>query len=120
MRVRNFFAVAAVSSFVVCSTPALAEGSANTFLEAIDNQSNITLLILDGYTNGMDWMNTELGAIGQPLIYCAPTNLSITADQNADILRKHVQANKWIGESPAGLALLEAYKATFPCGETTQ
>ena len=115
MRVRNFFAMAAVSSLLVCSTPAMAEGTANAFLEAIDSQSNITLQILNGYMNGMDWMNTELGSIGQPMIYCAPEKLAITADQNADILREYVRENKWIGEVPAGLALLQAYKATFPC-----
>lgn len=95
--------------------PARAELDARTFLERIDRGDTVALLVLDGYANGFAWANTYLERHGQTKMFCAPERLAITAQQNADILRRHLIAEPALATAPAAMALLFAYQATFPC-----
>jgi hypothetical protein len=88
---------------------------AMTILARIRRGDATALLVLDGYADGFEWANTYLEAQGQPKIFCAPERLSITAEQNADILRRHLIATPSLAAAPAAMALLYAYRATFPC-----
>ena len=84
-------------------------------MERIDRGDTLSLLVLDGYANGFEWANTYIEEQGQPRMFCPPERLAITAQQNADILRRHVARVPQSATAPAGLALLFAYRATFPC-----
>lgn len=103
------------SSLVLLATPARAEADARTFLDRIAGGDTLYLQILNGYANGLAWANTWLGETGQPKLYCPPPRLSITAEQNADILRRYLTTDPTAATAPAGLALLLAYRSAFPC-----
>ena len=115
MRWARALATALVGGSLIFATPAQAEADARTFLARIDSGDSLYLLTLNGYANGLSWANTYLDEVGQPKLYCAPTRLAITAEQNADILRRYVADVPEAATAPAGLALLLAYRATFPC-----
>jgi hypothetical protein len=116
MRWRQLAATILVGGVALSSiSPARAEGTARQFLDYIDRGESIFLQILNAYANGMNWSNTYLADSGQRKMYCLPQRLAITAEQNAEILRQHLQRMPEIGNFPAGLALLAAYRDTFPC-----
>lgn len=110
-------ALAIAFSLGVASSPARAEPSAKEVLSLIDKGDQVALLILDAYSNGMDWANSELQSRNTPRLYCAPRNLAITANQTADILRQYLKSpdGSVTSHLPAGLILLRALQATFPC-----
>jgi len=110
-------AVAVILSLVCVSVPApaLAEADAKVFLREIDKGDELMLRLLDGYANGFLWANVFLAQDKAKPFFCAPGKLSITAQQNADILRKYIAGHPGDGDLPAGFALMLAYKATFPC-----
>lgn len=108
--------VAVITGLVAAPSPARAENSAKWFLDQIDGGNTVALVVLDGYANGMSWANTDLKLRGLPPLFCEPDRLAITAQQNADILRRYVDgAGAALAEDPAGLVLLYALKDTFPC-----
>lgn len=111
---RTLAASAAGASLFLLPAPARAEIDAKTFLERIAKGDILSLLVLDGYANGFGWANAYLEDKGQKKMFCAP-DLAITAEQNADILRRHLKAEPSLATAPAGIALLRAYRATFPC-----
>lgn len=116
-RVGKLAAFLAVSLALVPTT-ANAEATARVFLQRIDEGGTVGEMwaqILNAYANGISWANTHMGNGGQPPMFCQPANLAITAGQNVDILRRYIEINPTIAEAPAGLAMLRALQATFPC-----
>jgi hypothetical protein len=97
-------------------SPARAQNSATWFLEKIDSGDAIALVVLKAYAHGLDVANADLEFNGLNPLYCAPRYLTITPEQNADIFRRFVNGEgAIIKDMPAGLVMLEALKATFPC-----
>lgn len=100
------------------AAPVRAEASARTFLQRIDEggtSGEMWAQILNAYANGIAWANTQIGENGQPKMFCQPANLAITAGQHVDILRRYIARDPAIADAPAGLAMLRALQATFPC-----
>ena len=97
------------------SSSAQAEPSASYVMKQIDGGGKIDLLILDAYSNGFEWANTDLKIKHEVPLFCAPQSLAITPDQNASILRDVLRDKPALAEAPAGLAMLYALKQTFPC-----
>lgn len=117
MAFRNGAAALGVFIAAFLPTVAQAEPSAEEVISMIDKGDQMALLILDGYANGMEWANTELESRGDALLFCAPRKLAITAEQNADILRQYIKTppGSRVADLPAGIVLLNALRATFPC-----
>lgn len=121
MRLARTLATSLVAgSLALLATPARAEADARTFLERIDRGDEVFLHMLDGYASGLGWANGYLEHLGRPRLFCPPERLAITAQQNADILRRYVAAEPAAATAPAGLALLYALRATFPCPVSTE
>lgn len=98
--------------------PATAEMSGKEMIQKIDEKSERSqtlLYVLDGYSNGAGWANQFIKARGDAPLYCPPKKLALTPEQTASILREYLKKDKAAGESPAGLAMLLALMATFPC-----
>jgi hypothetical protein len=89
--------------------------SADEVIQYLDNKSELVVLLLHSYAQGMEWSNTELESQGKAPLYCAPSKLAINGEQHADIFRKHVKDNPYVGKYPAAMVLLDALQATFPC-----
>lgn len=104
-----------VCTAIAASTSARAEATANVFLEEIGKGDKLMLYVLDGYANGLLWARTAVEVETGFKLYCPPGKLAITPDQNRAILQQHVTNVPSQGELPAGMALLRAYRATFPC-----
>ena len=79
------------------------------------NVSSFFMRVLSSYGVGMTWANDDVKVSGGKALFCIPNKLAITEEQTADILRRAIKENAYIGDLPAGLALLTAYKNTFPC-----
>jgi hypothetical protein len=65
--------------------------------------------------SGMTTMNVELSANNRLPLYCLPSKLSLTDEQEFNILEDYVKHNPRIGDGPVGLALLFALENVFPC-----
>jgi hypothetical protein len=115
MRKATVFAT--VTSGFFLASPAHAEADANFFLQKIRDGDKATLYVLDGYSNAYSWTNVILEKREERPLYCPPEKLAITAEQNADILRRYVERNSFAGTMPAGFALLLALADTFPCAK---
>ena len=74
--------------------------------------------LISGMQIGMLWANAELRHRKQPLLYCQPEKLRITAPQMVDMLRKTIRENPRLGDYPIGLAVLTTLQDTFPCKDT--
>jgi hypothetical protein len=107
----------AAMTLLTLSSAAHAEMSANEMLAKIDaggDQATLVTLWLSGNANGISWVNVELKD-GKAAVYCPPGKLAITPEQDVDILRRFVRDHPKYGGAPAGLAMFEALKFTFPC-----
>jgi hypothetical protein len=112
---------AAMLAWLVLATPAQAEHTAKVFLEKIDGPNQIDAKIyrlsLNSIGSGIEWANTRIKAKGGQPLYCPPENLAIQPEQMIDMLRRLVKEYPSVGDLPAGLVLIRAYEATFPCSE---
>lgn len=115
---KRFGLMMVASVLMLASWPARAEADAKTFLAEIDAGKKTYLYILDAYANGFDWANTDLRAAKRQPLYCLPAKLAVTAEQSGAILRQFIKQNPVAANWPAGMALLEAFKDTFPCKAT--
>ena len=93
------FGIAALVGLAL-SGPAHAELTAKEALAKIDAKSDHGLLTLwiNGHVNALMWANVELGAKGRTQLFCQPGKLSLTPDQDVEILRQHVREVPKAGE----------------------
>ena len=115
---RKTILAAVAAACATLSVPAHAEASANAFLQHISEggTNGATFSVaLNGYENGYGWSNAMLENSGRAMLYCQPATVALTPEQLVEILRRYVTQNSRIGEEPAGLALLLALMAAFPC-----
>lgn len=110
---------AAMLASLTLATPAQAEDTAKETLDKIDGANeevaSLYLVIVSALGTGIQWANIAAKSeLGQAL-YCPPEKLTITGDQKVQLLRSVVKANPSLANAKAGLALMLAYKETFPC-----
>ncbi|WP_265529103.1 Rap1a/Tai family immunity protein [Sphingomicrobium marinum] len=92
--------------------------SAREFLDQHDaggEEAGFNLLYLHGVSQGLSWANVAMEMDGKQPIYCPPENLTITVDQNVQILRDHTDNNPEIEDFPVALVFLLAVENVFPC-----
>jgi hypothetical protein len=102
------------------ATPADAEATARVFLEEIDKGDSLYSHTLNAYANGISWANSKMAETQREPLYCPPPNVAFTDDQIVQILRRYLSERPAVAEAPAGLAMLMALEATFPCNEARQ
>jgi hypothetical protein len=97
-------------------TPAAAEISANKLLADFKvKDTTVAKLYLRGLSDAFGWSNTALIHDGSAGLYCPPSTIVLTDDQELDILRRFVEAKPNLGTSPVGMVLLLSLKDAFPC-----
>jgi hypothetical protein len=64
---------------------------------------------------GLKWANADLIVRKAPPIFCMPMQLSLTPPQTVEMLRQTIERDPRLGEMPFGMALLIAFKQTYPC-----
>jgi len=108
--------VAAAGGLVVSAT-AHAEATAKEMLAQIESNEGHVLAtaFIAGNANGLSWANTELRDRGLKPLYCQPPTLSITPDQDVQIMRDHIRRYPKLADFPAGVVMMIALQATFPC-----
>ncbi len=115
---RKAITAAVAAACAMLSVPAHAEASANAFLQHISeggtNGATISVAV-NGYEKGYGWSEAVLVNSGRDMLDCQPASVALTPEQVVEILRRYVTQNSRIGEEPAGLALLLALMAAFPC-----
>lgn len=72
---------------------------------------------LDGVFNGLRGANSELQRTNKALLFCAPPDFSMTAQQVNAFFDKFIASHKdKVGPSdPIGILLLDALKEAYPC-----
>jgi hypothetical protein len=72
--------------------------------------------------SGLGWANAELTMVRKTSpLYCAPTKISLTGSQLADILRRASEDDPaGIGKMPVGLGLLRSLERAFPCPQQSK
>ncbi|TSB04569.1 hypothetical protein [Sphingorhabdus contaminans] len=101
------------------ASPVHAEQTAEYFITKIDGPDLTTAVmakqLLNAYAIGITWAEWDAVKRGASPVICMPDKLALTVDQTVDILRRAMTNNRSIAEAPAGLALMESLKSTFPC-----
>ena len=109
---------ASMLALLALSSPAQAEETAKDTLAYIDGAdeevANLYNVFVSALGTGIQWANVVAHDNGQP-IFCPPEKLAITRDQKVQLLRTIVKDNPRLANASAGLALMLAYKETFPC-----
>lgn len=103
----------AAACIVVASTlPSHAEMTAREFLIQHSNSPN-GRAFLAGLSVAYGWMN---GASGNTKIFCPPGSISITTDQNIELMKRYLAtAPDSDKDDPLGLVLLVSLRSAFPC-----
>jgi hypothetical protein len=111
--------IAAALIAVAFAGPARAEFSAKDLLKYYASENTIMKNFAEGLIVGMEranwWANKMLILRKNSPFYCQPDNLSLTTDQDADILQSYVSRYPETSIYPSGNVFLLALQATFPC-----
>lgn len=75
---------------------------------------------LDGVGNGWLWANAKLESKKQPLLFCVPSTLRLTADNYLGLIDAKIKAARGAQgglneKAPIELILLTALEEAFPC-----
>jgi hypothetical protein len=72
-------------------------------------------LYISGISTGFLWANAALMSDHQPALFCQPASLMMNVENDIAMLDAQIANGKEQSDSPIGMVLLIAYKATFPC-----
>ncbi len=80
-------------------------------------KENMMMIYIRGMGEGSGWANAALKHKGQSPLYCAPPNLTMTADGYVTILDGYLEKNQHMNKEDflVGGLLLKALEYTFPC-----
>jgi hypothetical protein len=110
MKFRTF--VLAAFALGATAAPSHAEMTAREFLTQHSNSQN-GRAFLAGLSVAYGWMN---GASGNSKIYCPPESISISIDQNIELIKRYLAtAPETDKDDPLGLILLVSLRSAFPC-----
>ena len=99
------------------ATSARAELTSNQLLDGLPKVSGPGAVgfALEMQSLGMTWANADLIARHQAPIFCLPPQPALTQQKLIEIFRRTIQDVPTLGERPFGMALLIAFKRTYPC-----
>ncbi|WP_157934106.1 hypothetical protein [Microvirga ossetica] len=97
--------------FAASAAPSQAEMTAREFLTQHSNSQN-GRAFLAGLSVAYGW----IGASGNTKIFCPPESISITIDQNIELIKRYLAtAPDPDKDDPLGLILLVGLRSAFPC-----
>jgi hypothetical protein len=106
----------AVAMTLGLSSPAYAgDLSAGEMLARIDRGERESMFFLVGIAAGIEWSDS----FTRDKLFCQPAKLTITPEQNVQMLRDLLQAEPSFATYPPGMVVLTSYKRTFPCPSKT-
>jgi hypothetical protein len=70
---------------------------------------------VSGIGTGLEWYSSYLRSRNEKPIYCAPETLSLTVENDMQLLTAFIATHRLPDNIPLGLALLQAYVEAFPC-----
>lgn len=110
---------AATAAFAFAALPTLAEGTANEALKLYEKDDSTRKTWEHSFAMvhlGLAWSNSSLKVDrkAQPF-YCEPEKFVPTGNQLADMLRREIEREPYIGDLPFGLALMATLQSIFPC-----
>jgi hypothetical protein len=111
--------IAALASWVLGSTLALAEVTADKILQDY-NRADPALRAriedhFDGMARGFTLANALLLTRQQERLFCQPGNLALTGTMIIDVLRQEVRELPALSKGDYGLASLLSLGTVFPC-----
>jgi hypothetical protein len=71
--------------------------------------------LLQGMSIGIGWANTIIENETGKKLWCQPAKLAVSLDQDISMLRLALKEDPTLEKVPLGMALIYAYKYTFPC-----
>lgn len=103
--------------------PAVAEITAGEFLRNVGAKQHrmYWTAYLAGITTGLEWYNSHLeyvakeASMGDLKFFCVPSKLSLTANQQLDMLQRYVRQNPESEMQPLGMVAFHTYLDAFPC-----
>jgi hypothetical protein len=114
---KHLLPLALLSAAICTATPAAAELSAKLLLDAFQAKGDkgTIKVYFRGLSEAFAWSNTALNNQGQTRLYCEPATITLTDEQELDIMRRYVESRPSFGTDPAGMVLLLSLKNAFPC-----
>lgn len=98
---------------------ASAELTSNDILVVLEHGTGEQKIYANGYIHGaasaLEWADVYIRKRQTKSMFCIPTSLALTPQQEIDILKDGIIKRPSIGKHPVGFALLEAYLISFPC-----
>jgi hypothetical protein len=96
-------------------SPAYSEVSFKDY-ETLKNTKEFRLFIA-GVAEGAGWSNVLLDSHGSKKLFCQPSNLTMSADDLLDIIKREVNANAKVfkSDTPLGLILIKGLVDIYPC-----
>ena len=75
----------------------------------------VTTLYIHGIFEGFLWANGHLSFSHERNLYCQPSNLSLTSDQEISMMDEYIESHPDDKDLPVGLIAVSAAIYTFPC-----
>ncbi len=89
----------------------------NDLIKMASGDTQLQSIVL-GFGKGLEAANLKLAAIGRPMLYCAPGDLTIKSEQYINIVSSYVQKYPEWGKSDGRIlpeVLAQAMMDTYPC-----
>lgn len=83
--------------------------------ESVKPVPNAMIAHIVGIGTGFSWANAQLESAKQPLIYCEPRKLGLSADNYLNILNREISRNEYDSGEAIAFVLMKALRRTFPC-----
>jgi hypothetical protein len=101
------------------SVESVAEIDVGTFHKyaADDRLRPMLVSHVSGIGTGLEWYGSYLRSRNEKPVYCAPETLSLTVENDMQLLTAFIATHHLPDNIPVGLALLQAYIEAFPCGK---
>jgi hypothetical protein len=107
--------MAVAGLFAAMIVPASAEASVTDAIERYRLGDPGMFAFFAGSLSSLNWANAELKATGHPELFCPPTSVVLSVQQEVDVASKHLKDTPGDGQRPVGSVVLQSLKEAFPC-----
>ena len=75
----------------------------------------ILLTYIEGVSEGVQWMDTEMELEGKGNFFCISDNVALTLKQRVSMFKVVLNDRPYLSKFGIGSVMIEAYKYAFPC-----
>ena len=106
-----------IASFLVGDAYGMTAGEWATKYKnpASSQEEAILLTYIEGVSEGVQWMDTEMELEGKGNFFCISDNVALTLKQRVSMFKVVLNDRPYLSKFGIGSVMIEAYKYAFPC-----